>query len=83
MFLHSLIWHGKGRKYVLSDMKRPVFYVETSIILQKQTVELMHDSLCIFEVDCWRTSPEWLGAKPGQLGARPGRLENKSRMVGG
>ena len=30
-----------------------------------------------------RTSPEWLGAKPGQLGAGPGQLENKSRMVGG
>ena len=36
--LSSLIWHGKGCKYVLSDMKRPVFYVETSNITQKQTV---------------------------------------------
>ena len=36
--LFSLIWHGKGCKYVLSDMKRPVFYVEISIILQKQTL---------------------------------------------
>ena len=35
--LFSLIWHGKGCKYVLFDMKRPVFYVETSIIRQKQT----------------------------------------------
>ena len=35
--LFSHILHGKGRKYVLSDMKRPVFYAETSIITQKQT----------------------------------------------
>ena len=36
--LFSHILHGKCRKYVLSDMKRPVFYVETSIITQKQTL---------------------------------------------
>ena len=35
---HSFGMHGKGRKYVLSDMKRPMFYVETSIITQKQAV---------------------------------------------
>ena len=38
MFLHSLIGQGKGCKDVLSDTKRPVFYVETTIIPQKQTV---------------------------------------------
>ena len=36
--LFSHIWHGNGRKYVLSEMKRPVFYAETSIITQKQTL---------------------------------------------
>ena len=48
-------------------------------------------------MNSWRTSPEWLGARPGwlenksrmsgarpgRLGARPGWLENKSRLVGG
>ena len=26
----------------------------------------------VLGLDCWRTSPEWLGARPGKLGARPG-----------